>query len=109
MTAPDHSSSDTNRPAPVECPVLLSVERRLRGSAYSALRRVCYEFQRESGVLHLRGAVRSFYLKQVAQELVVDIDGVRLVNNQINVARSARCETIENRCYPEEVDPSSGT
>ena len=78
MTAPDHFSYDTYCPAPVGCPVLLSVERRLRGSAYSAFRRVCYEFQRESGVLQLRGAVRSFYLKQVAQELVVDIAGVRL-------------------------------
>jgi len=109
MTVPDRSRSDANRPAPGGCPILLSVERRLWGSAYTALRRVCCEFQRESGVLHLRGAVRSYYLKQVAQELVVGIDGVRLVNNQINVNRSTPCGTTQIRGYPEEVDPSSGT
>jgi hypothetical protein len=87
MTAPDHSSSDVDRPASGGCTVMSSVERRLQRSGYMALSRVCCEFQRESGVLHLRGAVRSYYLKQVAQELVVDLEGVRLVNNQINVAR----------------------
>ena len=61
------------------------------------LRRVCCDFQRENGVLHLRGAVRSYYLKQAAQELVLDIEGVSIVNNQIRVTPSTPRETTENR------------
>ena len=69
--------SDSDRPALGGCAIRSSVERRLQRSGYTALSRVCCEFQTESGVLHLRGAVPSYYLKQVAQELVVDLEGVR--------------------------------
>jgi BON domain len=41
----------------------------------------------------LRGAVPSYYLKQIAQELVRDLDGVLLVNNQIKVARPSTNKT----------------
>jgi osmotically-inducible protein OsmY len=87
MTAPDHSISNLDRPARGGCTIRLSIERRLQRSGYGGLSRVCCEFQSESGVLHLRGAVPSYYLKQVAQELAADLEGVRLVNNQINVSR----------------------
>ena len=87
MTAPDHSSFDADRPAMGVCTIRLSGERRLQGSGYGALSRVCCEFQTESGVLDLHGAVPSYYVKQVAQELVRDLEGVLLVNNQIKVAR----------------------
>jgi hypothetical protein len=56
---------------------------RLRGSGYAALHGVGFTF--ESGVLHLRGCVPTYYLKQVAQSLVVDLEGVLRVNNQLEV------------------------
>ncbi len=88
MIALEHSSSNAKCPAPGGCPVLISVNRRLQGCPYAAFAQLCCEFQNETGILHLRGAVCSYYLKQVAQELVAYIDGVRLVDNQINVTRS---------------------
>jgi osmotically-inducible protein OsmY len=109
MTTPDQSSVDTDRPDPGGCTIRFSVERRLQRSGYTALSRVCSEFQTESGVLHLRGSVPSYYLKQVAQELVLDLEGVRLVNNQINVAPSAPRGAAGKRECSEEADRSSGT
>ncbi len=39
-----------------------------------------------NGCLYLNGALPSFYLKQLAQEMLRDIDGVDLIVNQIVVA-----------------------
>lgn len=58
-------------------------EHRLGASSYLALRAIHCEF--EDGRLRLRGRVRSQYLKQVAQQIVADIDGVAVVENQIEV------------------------
>ena len=58
--------------------------RRLDGCGYPALRNVDCEFQ--SGTLRLKGRVSSFYQKQVAQTVVTQIDGVRLVVNELEVA-----------------------
>ena len=69
------------------CNVRKSVECRLHQSSYKVLSRVCCEFHIESGVLLLSGSLPSYYLKQLAQELVLDLEGVRQVNNQISVAR----------------------
>ena len=104
MTAPEYAKPDSDRPPLGGCAIRSSVERRLQRSGYAALSRVSCEFQRESGVLHLRGAVPSYYLKQVAQELVRDLDAVRLVHNQINVARPAPRGHALNRARPEEED-----
>jgi osmotically-inducible protein OsmY len=109
MTSANHPCSDINRPALVGCTIRLSAERRLQRSGYAALSQLCCEFQGENGVLHLRGAVPSYYLKQVAQELVVHLEGVSLVNNQINVARSASRRAAWNRECREKADASSGT
>ncbi len=57
---------------------------RLRKSAYHELRLVSCGFHQ--GVLSLRGHVSSFYLKQVAQTLVRELDGVREINNRLEVA-----------------------
>jgi osmotically-inducible protein OsmY len=87
MTAIAQSGSDPDPNASSMCSTLLSVEHRLRRSSYKSLSRVCFEFQTDSGILHLRGSLPSYYLKQVAQELVRDLEGVRIVNNHIKVAR----------------------
>jgi hypothetical protein len=87
MTTFPQSGSDQDRHAAGACSVGSTGERRLHRSSYGALGRVYCEFQIETGVLRLRGSVPSYYLKQLAQELVLDLEGVRRVDNQICVAR----------------------
>jgi osmotically-inducible protein OsmY len=87
MSAITQSQSDPDRSAAPKCSTLLSLEHRLRRSSYIALPQVGSEFQTDRGILHLRGLLPSYSLKQLAQELVRDLDGVLIANNQIEVAR----------------------
>jgi osmotically-inducible protein OsmY len=57
--------------------------RRLRRSGYSALRDVSCVVHGDS--MRLLGRVPTYYLKQVAQAVVADVDGVRRVVNLIEV------------------------
>lgn len=57
---------------------------RLRSSHYAALREVGCTYR--DGTLELRGQLPSHYLKQVAQALAMDIEGVTTVTNRIRVA-----------------------
>jgi len=63
----------------------------LEADARSKLRRSCYQqvqcvlCEFHEGVLTLRGRVPSYYLKQIAQTLVLKIDGVDEVNNRLEV------------------------
>jgi osmotically-inducible protein OsmY len=56
---------------------------RLRHSRYLALRKIGCEAS--DGVLTLRGCVNSYYLKQIAQMSVADLDGVKGIVNEIEV------------------------
>jgi hypothetical protein len=47
-----------------------------------------FEVEYRDHVLTLRGAVPSFYLKQVLQTAVGDLEGVRLVDNNVQVIPS---------------------
>jgi osmotically-inducible protein OsmY len=58
-------------------------ESRLRRSAYLALQHVSCEFR--AGVLTLRGRLPSYYLKQVAQAVVAEVEGVERIDNQIEI------------------------
>ena len=109
MAMAAHSSSDPTSLAPCAWTVRACVEGKLQRGSYSALSRIRCEFQRESGVLHLRGSVPSYYLKQVAQELVRDVEGVRLVNNQLSVKGTASCEAAQTRLCPQPGDVSPAT
>jgi hypothetical protein len=62
-------------------------EERLLQSGYSVLRRIRCEFQDET--LRLSGCLPSFYLKQVAQDAVARVAGVRAILNEIEVVRPA--------------------
>ena len=56
---------------------------RLATSSYLALRSIvcdCHE-----GVLVLRGVVGSYFLKQLVQETVRNLSGVRLIENDVQV------------------------
>ena len=66
---------------------------RLQTSSYHDLHLVSCEFH--EGVLTLRGRVPTFHLKQVAQTLIRDLDGVGEINNRLEVAAS--CDDNEER------------
>ena len=63
--------------------VELRAATRLQRSPYSDVRLVVCEFH--EGMLCLRGRVRSYYLKQIAQTLVMELDGVDEIHNQLEV------------------------
>ena len=63
-----------------------AAERRLRGSSYNAVRHVKCEFR--EGILTLHGSVPSYYLKQIAQTLVCDTEGIAEVRNWLHVSWS---------------------
>ena len=86
MSATDGIQPAPDRPSPAGCGIKLSAEVRLQEGGYAALRCVSCTF--ESGVLHLHGCVPSYYLKQVAQALVADVEGIRAIVNEIEVRRS---------------------
>ncbi len=56
---------------------------RLRRSCYRQLRQVTCHFH--EGVLILHGQLPSYYLKQHAQEAVMDLKGVEEIINRIDV------------------------
>src|SRR6516225_9780497 len=66
-------------------------ERGLRSSRYSALKLVSCDYQ--GGVLVLRGCLPSYYLKQIAQEVVAhQFDKVERLENRIEVVRPLAAE-----------------
>jgi osmotically-inducible protein OsmY len=71
---------------PREGGVAQLAESRLRNNSYLALKNVSCEYQQ--GLLVLRGFLPSYYLKQLAQEVVARVDGVDQILNQINVLES---------------------
>jgi osmotically-inducible protein OsmY len=64
--------------------VEMMAEARLARSPYHELSRVWCRFG--EGVLTLRGRVSTYYLKQVAQHTVRQIDGVTQIDNRLRVA-----------------------
>jgi BON domain-containing protein len=68
---------------PAVCPIVQTVERKLRESSYYYLRSIRCAF--EAGVITLRGRVPTFYLKQTVQAIVEKIDGVEQVVNLVEV------------------------
>jgi hypothetical protein len=64
-------------------------ERCLRSNSYSypALKSVSCEYL--IGVLVLRGSVPTYYLKQLAQTVIAQLDGIKRIDNQIEVVTSA--------------------
>ena len=59
----------------------------LRRNPYLALKNVACDCR--DGVLVLRGCLPSYYLKQVAQEVVARLEGVQAIDNQIQVVPPA--------------------
>jgi hypothetical protein len=61
---------------------------RLRRNAYLTAEEVHCDFSR--GRLTLRGRLSSYYLKQLAQEAISGLEGVREIRNEIEVVSSTR-------------------
>jgi osmotically-inducible protein OsmY len=84
---PTGTEPDTPRPDP-QASLQAVAERGLRSSRYSALKHVSCDCQ--GGVLVLRGCLPTYYLKQIAQEVVAhQVQGVGRLDNQIQVVRPA--------------------
>jgi osmotically-inducible protein OsmY len=63
--------------------VIAEARERLKSAPYAPVRGISCEYH--DGVLILRGQVPSFFQKQLAQEAVLKLDGVRQVVNRIEV------------------------
>ena len=63
--------------------VSVAADARLMKSAYLELRHVSCKFR--EGILTLRGCVPSYYLKQIAQNVVSQLTGVARIDNQVDV------------------------
>jgi len=61
-------------------------ENRLRHSGYLELRNVFCDFH--EGVLSIWGRVPSYHLKQLAQAIVSELEGILELNNQLEVVQS---------------------
>jgi hypothetical protein len=84
VTEPDKPSADP------QARVQAEAERALRCGRYPALKKLSCDYR--GGVLVLRGCLPSYYLKQVAQEVVAhQVPGVSRLDNQIQVVRPASC------------------
>ncbi len=56
-----------------------------------------FEFACQKDVLVVRGFVPSFYLKQMLQTVLKDLEGVRLVENQVTVDSRGGISESETR------------
>jgi len=68
------------------------VEAHLRSNPYLALKNVSCEGtvgREKEGVMVLRGCLPSYYLKQIAQTVVAQVEGVRQIENRIQVVSPA--------------------
>jgi hypothetical protein len=84
----EHAADACNsQPAPAEL-----AERCLRSNPYLALKNVSCDCL--DGVLVLRGCLPTYYLKQIAQEIVAhQVRGLGRLDNQIQVVRAVVLET----------------
>ena len=62
-------------------------ERCLRSNPYLALKNLSCD--QRGGVLVLHGSLPTYYLKQVAQEVVAQLEGIEGIDNQIEVVTPA--------------------
>jgi osmotically-inducible protein OsmY len=67
--------------------IAVIAENRLRRSAYMSVGQLRCDY--EDGVLRLCGRLPSYYLKQIAQNTVADIEGVDEIVNDVEVSPPA--------------------
>jgi osmotically-inducible protein OsmY len=74
---------EVKREAPLSRHVAAVAEARFRANSHTALRGI--SCKGEGGVLVLEGRLSAFFQKQLAQEIVANVEGVEQVMNQIEV------------------------
>jgi hypothetical protein len=72
----------------LSCSIEEVARKRLAGTVHYArlFRRIAVQY--DNGVLKLRGRLPSFYLKQVLQTLLRDLEGVERIDNRVEVTNS---------------------
>ena len=78
----DSSEFETRNENP-QAKITELAERRLHGNSHQALKNISCTYQ--DGVLVLQGTLPTYYLKQLAQETIVRMEGVERIENQIQV------------------------
>ena len=68
------------------CPMPLSEKVRTALDSSPYLPKSQFNIEAERGSVRIEGTVGSFYQKQMAQEIVLRLDGVDRVNNDLRVA-----------------------
>jgi hypothetical protein len=53
-----------------------------------------FRYEYFDGALMVRGAVPSFYLKQLLQTVLTELEGVALINNKVNVVSSEGLSSV---------------
>ena len=71
------------QPETLQASIKDRAERFLHSNPYLVLKHISCDYL--DGVLILRGRLPTYYLKQLAQESVADLDGVDRIENQIQV------------------------
>ena len=80
------TTADSVAPPPMpKVSVRQIAECRLRNSLYAAVRTLSCDFH--AGVLTLRGRLPTYYLKQIAQTVIGELDGVLEIANGVEVVR----------------------
>jgi hypothetical protein len=67
-------------------------EKRMAQSMYPELKRIVFSFRH--AILTLYGVVSSFHVRQIAQELIQDIKGIEIIDNQLVVATKKKSSPI---------------
>jgi hypothetical protein len=103
---PVGTKSDTPSPEP-QASLQAVAERALRSGPYPALKKLSCDYQ--GGVLVLRGCLPSYYLKQIAQEVVgLQVKGRGRLDNQIQVVRVVVLEAPPDRVKLGVLDTDEG-
>jgi len=91
---PETAISNADNPT---CDVLRRVRARLTEDCPYGFyfRDITYEHR--NGVLTLRGQLPTFYLKQVLQTWLRDVDGVERIDNQVDVVSSTGLSSVRPR------------
>jgi hypothetical protein len=102
----DLGSGEEQSPDP-QASIQAAAERALRSGPYPALKKLSCDYQDE--VLVLRGCLPSYYLKQIAQEVVAhQVMGMGRLDNQIQVVRVVVLETPPDKVKRGVLDTNEG-
>jgi hypothetical protein len=108
MLAVHPPGADPDTPGPdLHASLQAEAERALRSGPYPALKKLSCDCR--GGVLVLRGCLPSYYLKQIAQEVVAHhLPGAGRLDNQIQVVPVPVPEPLPDRENPGVLDTGAG-